>query len=46
MFGKRKDDHKHRFGELADPEVPQDPDDADLAEALKQLGRNRHAPLS
>jgi hypothetical protein len=44
MFGKRKDDHKHRFAEVPDAD-PRDADDPDLAEALRQLGRKRHAPM-
>ena len=48
MFGKRKD-HKHRFAEEApgspDGEARPEPDDPELAEALLQLGRNRHVPL-
>jgi chemotaxis protein MotB len=45
MFGKRKDDHKHRFDEPPEDSAPLESDDPDLAEALKQLGRNRHLPL-
>lgn len=50
MFGKRKQDHKHRFAEEAfgdspDGEARPELDDPELAEALLQLGRNRHAPL-
>ena len=51
MFGKRKEDHKHRyaqegFGDLPDDDArPESDDDPELAEALLQLGRNRHARL-
>lgn len=52
MFGKRKEDRKHRYADevsddLSGDEAPPDPsDDPDLREALLALGRNRHAPLS
>jgi hypothetical protein len=51
MFGKRKQDRKHRFAEESlgddalDDEARPDPEDPELAAALLQLGRNRHAPL-
>jgi hypothetical protein len=49
MFGKRKQDHKHRFAEDAgdspDGDARPELDDPELAEALLQLGRNRHSPL-
>ncbi len=50
MFGKRKQDRKHRFAEEGSGEVPDGearPAQADpeLAEELLQLGLNRHAPL-
>jgi hypothetical protein len=50
MFGKRKQDHKHRYAEEGLGDLPEDdarlaPDDPELAAALLQLGRNAHAPL-
>ena len=50
MFGKRRQDHKHRYAEEVTDDVPEDDarpgsDDPQLAEALFQLARNRHAPL-
>lgn len=55
MFGKRRQDHKHRsdediFGETPENEpLPDadtdDADDPELRAALLELGRNRHAPL-
>lgn len=51
MFGKRKEDRKHRFADEVSDDLPaaESPpelgDDPELAAALLELGRNRHAPL-
>lgn len=51
MFGKRKQEHKHRHaeeipGEPTDADAPREAgDDPELVEALLQLGRNRHSSL-
>ena len=50
MFGKRSQDRKHRFadqgaGDSPDGEARPETADPELAEALLQLGLNRHAPL-
>jgi hypothetical protein len=50
MFGKRKEDHKHRYAEEDLGDSPEDDarlasEDPELAAALWQLGRNAQAPL-
>lgn len=51
MFGKRKEDRKHRYAEVVSDDLtaaespPELGDDPELAAALMELGRNRHAPL-
>jgi hypothetical protein len=50
MFGKRKEDRKHRFaeeglGDEPDGQETPESEDPELMAALLQLGLNRHAPL-